>query len=128
MKHNKYFSIRGSSTSATTSSEFQLDFPKFTGSSGRIYILRRFHISKTSGDATTWTPRMGHEASFTNDSIDEDVKYQTIDCSSKINDVFDAPIPIKTDGSNALYFRPGFNSGTNNAISWDFYFETVLGG
>ena len=122
------FRATGSHLNVGSSEETTLQLPAPGGGAG-IWLLRSFHyVCASSIGAANYTPRLGQEASFTDGDINERMVYSATVIATAINDVFSTEIPLKTDSSGRLYFRPGFNTGTNNAGDYEFFFEYVRGG
>jgi len=71
---------------------------------------------------------MGQAASFTNGDINERMAYSSTAVATATNDVFSTAIPCKTDSNGRLYFRPGFDAGSDNDGAYEFFFEYVRGG
>mgnify|MGYP003155250471 FL=1 len=120
----KYLRLAGSLLNVGTSEETTLQLPLTnTGGGGDIYMLRSFHFVKTGGSASTWQPKLGQSAAFSSGGIDERVSYAA--AGNSINEVFSAEVPVKTDGTGKLYFRPGFNTGSDNDADYEFFFELM---
>ena len=123
-----YVRVAGTHSSATTNEETTLQLPqRITGQGGAIWILRSFHYVRSGGSASNYRPRLGQAASWTNDDINERMTYASTAVGTPISDVFTATIPCKTDSNGRLYFRPGFDGGSDNAGSYEFFFEQARG-
>ena len=120
-----YFRVRGIHTNVGTSEETTIQLPTKRGN--QIVLLVAFHYVRTGGTAATYTPRLGQKAAFTNGDIDERIAYSATAVGTATNDVFSAPIPSRTDSNGRLYFRPGFNTGSDNDGVYEFWFKTVRG-
>ena len=44
-----------------------------------------------------------------------------------INDVYATPIPMRSDSDGKLYFKPGFDSGSDNDGDYEFWLQMVRG-
>ena len=131
----RYLRIRGThlnvDTLDGTEEETTIQFPPQGGNTGsEIWLLVSVHFVRTGGSATTFTFRLGQSAGWTNDDINERVTYatQTIATDPTINDVFASPVPCLTDSNGRLYFRPGYNTGTDdNDSEYEFWFQRAKG-
>ena len=124
-----YTRISGTHSGVGASEETTLQLPqRTTGQGGAIWILRSFHYVRSDGSAATYTPRLGQAASWTDSDINERMTYSSTAVATAISDVFAASIPCKTDSNGRLYFRPGFNTGSDNDGAYEFYFEHARGG
>jgi hypothetical protein len=86
------------------------------------WLLVSFHYVRSGGSGSTYTPRLGQAASFTNGDINERMVFSSTAVGTATNDVFAVPIPCWTDSSGKLYFRPAFNSGSDNDGDYEFVF------
>jgi hypothetical protein len=124
-----YIRVSGTHTGATTNTETTLQLPqRSTGQGGDIWILRSFHYVRSGGAAANYRPRLGQAAGWTDDDINERMTYASTAVGTPISDVFTASIPCKSDSNGRLYFRPGFDGGSDNAGAYEFYFEHARGG
>ena len=121
------FRAAGSHLNVGTSEETTLQLPAPGGGAG-IWLFRSFHYVRSGGSAANYQPRLGQAASFTNGDINERAAYTSTAVATAINDVFSTEIPVKTDSNGRLYFRPGFDSGSDNDGDYEFFFEYVRGG
>ena len=122
-----FYRASGTHTAVGSSEETTLQLPA-PGGGAAIFMLRSFHYVRSDGSASTYTPRLGQAASFTNGDINERMAYSSTAVGTATNDVFSSDIPVKTDSNGRLYFRPGFNSGSDNDGDYEFFFEYVRGG
>ena len=86
------------------------------------WLLVSFHYVRSGGSAATYQPRLGQAASFTDGDINERMLFSSTAVGTATNDVFSVPIPCWTDTSGKLYFRPGFNTGSDNDGNYEFVF------
>lgn len=117
-----YTRVRLSITGASSSTELAVQLPTAT----RTWEVAGLSLVRSSGSASTWAPRLGENAGFAAGSIDERVAYDAASTATPINDVFCAPVPVRTDPSGRLYFRPGFDAGTNNAATAELWFRQAI--
>ena len=89
----------------------------------RMWLITSFHYVRTAGDATSYVPRIGRTASFTNADIDTVLAYNSTLVGTPISEVFPAGIPIKADANGRVYFQPGFDTGLNNDGNYRIMFE-----
>lgn len=122
-----FYRASGTHTAVGTSEETTLQLPSPGGGAG-IFMLRSFHYVRSDGTAGNYLPRLGQAASFTNGDINERMVYTATAVGTAINDVFSSDIPVKTDATGRLYFRPGFDNGNDNDGDYEFFFEYVRGG
>ena len=122
-----FYRASGTHTNVGTSEETTLQLPSPGGGAG-IFMLRSFHYVRSGGTAANYQPRLGQAASFTNGDINERAAYTSTAVGTAINDVFSSDIPVKTDSNGRLYFRPGFDNGSDNDGDYEFFFEYVRGG
>ena len=122
-----FYRLSGTHTDVGTSEETTLQLPSPGGGAG-IFMLRSFHYVRSGGSASNYAPRLGQAATFTNGDINERMVYASQGVGTAINDVFSSDIPVKTDSNGRLYFRPGFDAGSDNDGAYEFFFEYVRGG
>ena len=127
MRH--LYRIRGShlNVGAAESTTLQLPTARPGGKAVKSWLLVGFHYKQSGGTAANYTPTLGEIAGWTAGGIDERMTYTSTAVGTAINDVFAAPIPCRTDANGRLYFRPGFNTGTDNDGDYEFWFEFVKG-
>jgi len=121
------YRVAGTHTNVGTSEETTLQLPAPGGGAG-VWLLSSFHYVRSGGSGANYTPRMGQAASFTNGDINERMAYSSTAVATATNDVFSTAIPCKTDSNGRLYFRPGFDAGSDNDGAYEFFFEYVRGG
>ena len=122
-KNRKYVKVEGTLTNVGTSEEVALQLPYLEGSpGGAIFLLRSFYFIRTGGTAT-FGPRLGEVAGFADDGVDERMGVPV--AGNNLKDVYAAEVPVKTDSTGKLYFRPGFTSGSDNDADYAFFFETL---
>tara|TARA_R110000765_G_scaffold349111_1_gene439238 strand:+ start:705 stop:1082 length:378 start_codon:yes stop_codon:yes gene_type:complete len=120
----KYIKLDGTLTNVDNTEEVALQLPVRTiGSGGEIYLLRSFYFIKTGGSAATHAPRLGESAAFSDGDVDERMGVPA--SGNNIQDVYAAEVPVKTDGTGKLYFRPGFNTAADNDADYAFFFESI---
>ena len=125
-----FFRISGSHLNVGTSEETILQLPTPGGGPG-IWLLKAFHYVITGGSYNNWQPRVGQAAGFTSGGIDERLQYDSMAKAAgdtSVNDVYATDNPVKTDANGRLYFRPGFDNGSDNDGDYEFLFEYVRGG
>ena len=123
-----YRRIAGTHTGVGTSEETTLQLPQSGGAArSEVWLLVSFHYVRSDGDGDNYQPRIGQSAGFTNDGIDQRLGYSLTDKDTETNDVFTTPIPCLTDTNGRLYFRPGFDDGSNNDGAYEFWFQKARG-
>lgn len=121
------FRIAGTHTDAGTSEETTLQLP--VTDAPTVWLLVSFHYVVTDGSGSTYTPRVGQSATWTNGDINERLAYSatTVSTTPSINDVFSRAIPCRVAADGKLYFRPGFASGSDNDANYEFWFQKARG-
>lgn len=118
-----YLRIAGSHTGVGTSEETTLQLPlRTTGALAGAWVLVSFHYVRTDGAGANYQPRLGQSATFTNTDINERMAYSSTAVGTAINDIFAVPIPMFPDTLGRLYFRPGFDAGSDNDGEYEFIF------
>jgi len=112
-------------TSAITT--IQLPTARADGRAAKSWLLVGFHYKRSGGTAATYAPTLGQVNAWVAGGIEERMTYTATAVATAINDVFSAPIPCRTDLNGRLFFRPGFNTGTDNDGDFEFWFEAVKG-
>lgn len=120
--------ITGTHTNVGTSEETTLQ----TGAStAETWLLVAFHYvvntGSGAGDAANYQPRIGQAASFSSGDINERVAYASTAVGTAINDVYTTPVPMRSDSAGKLYFKPGFDSGSDNDGDYEFWLQMVRG-
>ena len=113
-----YLRITGTHLNVGTSEETELQL----SDKSEPWLLVSFHYVRSGGSAATYTPRLGQAASFTDGDINERMVFGSTLVADATNDVFSVPIPCWTDSAGKLYFRPGFNTGSDNDGDYEFVF------
>ena len=120
----KYHRIAGTHTNVGTSEETTLQFPAQGGGfSSEIWLLVAFHYVQSGGSASTYQPGVGQASGFTVGDINDRLAYSSTAVGTAVNDVYSSPILCLTDSNGRLYFKPGFNSGTDNDGDYEFWFR-----
>ena len=83
-------------------------------------------LPTASGSAASWTPRLMQTSDASDSGIEERFVYAS--GSASINDVFAQPMPCLADSDGKLYFKPGFNTGSDNNYGAEFWFIRAKGG
>tara|TARA_R110000824_G_scaffold117235_7_gene269110 strand:+ start:209 stop:604 length:396 start_codon:yes stop_codon:yes gene_type:complete len=123
-----YRRIAALHASVGTSEETTLQLPQSGGDNRReVWLLVSFHYVRTGGTAASYQPRIGQSAAFSASGVEERVAYSSTLVGTKINDVYATPIPCLTDANGRLYFRPGFNAGSDNTGAYEFWFQKARG-
>lgn len=110
--------FEGTHAAFDSSGELTLQLPTTT----RMWLLAAFSYNNDSGTGNKITPRIGQAATFADDGADERVALAQQNASAKVNAVFQYPVPFYVDGSFRAYFRPSYNSGSNNIGTYRFWF------
>ena len=115
--------VTGTHTNVGTSEEttIQLD------DSAATWLLHAFHYVRSGGSASNYQPRIGQAASFSSGDINERIAYASTAVGTAINDVYTAPIPIRSDANGRVYLKPGFDAGSDNDGDYELYFQLVRG-
>lgn len=117
-----YHRVRVAISGAGPSTELVVQLPATT----RAWEVAGLALVRTSGSATTWAPSLGEAAGYSAGSLDERVAYDAAAVSTPINDVFCAAVPVRSDSNGRVYFRPGFDSGSNNAGTAELWFRQAI--
>lgn len=121
-----YRRVSGTLTNVGTSEETTIQLPV---RAARTYLVHKFHFVRTGGSAATYSLELGRSATWTTGDIDELVAYSTgVAVATKVNTVFAAPVPIRSDSDGKIYLRPGFNTGSDNDAKYALIVQLVKGG
>ncbi len=121
-----YRRIAGTHTNVGTSEETTLQLPQSGGNArSEVWLLVSFHYVRSGGSAANYTPSVGQAASFT--GINKRLAYSSTAVGTAINDVFSTSIPCLTDTNGRLYFKPGFDAGSDNDGDYEFWFQKAKG-
>tara|TARA_R110000824_G_scaffold10774_1_gene47190 strand:- start:579 stop:965 length:387 start_codon:yes stop_codon:yes gene_type:complete len=120
-----FLRITGTHTDAGTSEETDLQLP--VTDSATMWLLVSFHYVRSDGSASNYTPRIGQTAAWTSGDINERLAYSSTAVGTAINDVFATSIPCSVAADGKLYFRPGFDSGSDNDGNYEFWFQKARG-
>ena len=123
-----YRRIAALHTNVGTCEETTLQLPQSGGENRKeVWLLVSFHYVRTGGSASNYQPRIGQSASFSAGGVEERVAYSSTAVGTATNDVYATPIPCLTDTNGRLYFRPGFDSGSDNDGAYEFWFQKARG-
>lgn len=111
--------IRGNHESVDSTEETTLQMPITT----RAWLLVGMSYHRTTGSGTTITQRVGQVAGFTTDGPDDRLALTTQAVGTLVNVAFCSPIPMHADSASKLYFRPGFDAGSDNNGVYQFWFK-----
>lgn len=118
--------VRGSVTAQDSSSEVTVQLPTYA----TMWWLVTVRFFRTSGTASTYQFRLGETSGFTAGSIDERLAVKSRAVAKPIDDVLlgspGVGVPLQVDASSRIYFRPGWNAGTDNAADWDLWFVQAI--
>jgi len=118
--------VQGSVLGQDSASEVAITLPTYT----KFWWLVAVRFYRTSGTAANMQFTMGEIAGYTSGSIQERVSVRQRAVSKPIDDVLlgspGAGLPLQTDGSSQLHFRPGWNAGADNAADYDFWFVQAI--
>ena len=123
---SRYYRVRLTVASAGTSENATVQLPTASQSSNQVWLLASFTFGKASGSAASWTPRLMQTSDASDSGIEERFVYAS--GSASINDVFAQPMPCLADADGKLYFKPGFNAGSDNVYGAEFWFVRAKGG
>ena len=122
----RYYRVRLSVSGAGTSENATVQLPTASQSANQVWLLASFTFGKASGSAASWTPRLMQTSTASDSSIEERFVYAS--GSASINDVFAQPMPSLADSDATLYFKPGFNTGSDNNYGAEVWFVRAKGG
>lgn len=101
---------------------------KVADSQAKILVLA-LRVRRASGTGANWQPRVGNVAAFTNDTFDEKITEDSAVVTTRINKAYaNGGVPIRTDATGNVYFKPCFDAGSDNAYQYEFEYEVVLDG
>ncbi|MAH50540.1 hypothetical protein CMI37_32260 [Candidatus Pacearchaeota archaeon] len=120
-----YFRVAGTHTNVGTSEETTLQLP--VADSPTVWLLVSFHYVQTGGTGNNYAHRLGQTAAWTSEDINERLGYSSSTVDEPINDVFATPIPCLVAADGKLYFRPGFDSSSDNDGNYEFWFKKARG-
>tara|TARA_R100000808_G_scaffold672_1_gene3329 strand:- start:680 stop:1066 length:387 start_codon:yes stop_codon:yes gene_type:complete len=123
---SRYYRVRLSVTNTGTSDNQTVQLPTTAESANKVWLLSSFTFVRSGGSGSTWAPRLMQTSSAANDSIDQRMVYSA--GSAVINDVFAQPMPCLADADGRLYFKAGFNSGSDNDYDAELWFIRAKGG
>ena len=110
--------IAGTHTAIDSTGEITLQLPLTT----RQWNLAAFSYIQDSGTANRIEVRLGQAAAFADDGVDERVHIQQQNSNTKVDIVFQYPVPFYVDADGRAYLRPGYNAGADNVGSYRFWF------
>jgi len=111
--------LTASHTNATTSTEITLQLPTTT----RSWELIAITYHRTAGTGTAMAPRVGQSSGFAADGPDDRVQVTSQAVTTAVNLVMCSPVPFHIDANGRAYFRPGFNTGSDNDGTYQFWFK-----
>ena len=120
-----YHRVSGTLTDVGTSEETTIQLPV---PAARTYLVHKARFVRTGGTAANYTLRFGRTAGWTDDDIDEVLTYSSEVVATKVNTVFAAPVPIRSDSDGKIYMRPGFDAGSDNDAKYVLIVQLVKGG
>lgn len=88
----------------------------------RTWLLAAFSYNRLAGSGNKITPRVGQVSGFADGGPDERVALAQQNANVKVNAVFQYPVPFWVDADYRAYFRPNFNSGSDNTGRYQFWF------
>ena len=118
------FRVAGTHENVGTSEETTLQLPTAAAS---VWQLVSFHYVVTGGTAASYTPRLAQVAAWTDDDINERMTFGLEAVANPTSYIFTQPIPVKTDSTGKVYFRPGFDVGADNDGAYEFWFVKARG-
>ena len=122
----RYYRIRLSVTNTDTSDNQTVQLPKVAESANQVWLLSSFTFVRSGGSGSTWAPRLMQTSSASDDSIEQRLVYSA--GSAVINDVFAQPMAVLADSNGRVYFKAGFNSGSDNDYDAELWFIRAKGG
>jgi len=122
----RYYRIRLAITNVSSSDNQTVQLPTVSESANKVWLLSSFTFVQTGGSGSTWAPRLMQTSSASNGSIEERMVYSA--GSANINDVFAQPMPVLADTDGRVYFKSGFNSGSDNDYNAELWFIRAKGG
>ena len=102
---------------------------QFPTAGARVWLLTSFHYKPGgSGGAANYAPSLHQASTAATDSINERMNVDSAVVAIIQDIIFAAPIPCMTDTSGRLYFKPGFDtSSDNNDGVFEFWFKKGRG-
>ena len=92
------------------------------------WFLLAIRFVRVGGSAATYQLRVRTRVGGSNGDIDEIYTgAAAVAVATATNDVADQPIPFDTDSDGKVYFKTGFNTGSDNDYSFVLWFEKAVG-
>ena len=92
------------------------------------WFLLAVRFVRAGGTAATYQLRVRTNSGGANGDINEIYTgAAAVVVATATNDVADQPIPFDTDSTGKVYFKTGFNAGTDNDYSYVLWFEKAVG-
>lgn len=118
--------VRGSVSAQSSASEVAITLPDY---SKRWFVVAiRFY--PTSGAALTYSFSLGETAGYSSNSIDERIRIKTRDFSKPLDEVMagtpSVGVPLEVDNFGNLYFRAGWDAGSDNEAEYDIWFVQAV--
>lgn len=113
---------RANLTAQGAATETAIQLPTTT----RHWLVVGFAFFRTAGTGATYTPRVGEIVTFVADSANQRLAYAATAVATPTQAIYTAPIPIRADSANKIYFRPGFDAGADNTCTVELWLQQAL--
>ena len=116
------FQAKVTYTNVGSSQETTIQFPSAIGQ--RVWNLVSLQFNRTGGSGATYTNSIGNVAGFTTLTGDELLLGTSTAVATPTHDTYVSPIPMWSDSDYRLYFKPGFNTGSDTAGTAELIFAS----
>lgn len=104
-----------------SASVVELQMPK----TGTQWALVAAQLHRLDGSATTWAPRFGQVSGFVDDGADDRLGFTSQAFTAPYRKVLCKAVPMQPDGAAKLYMKPGLDSGSDNDLDIQLWFQQV---
>ena len=117
-----FFSFKVTYTAISASQESVIQFPP--GINKRVWFLMSQHFNRTDGTAANYQFSIGDVTGFTTGTGNELLLSSSEPVGTVTHDTHESPIPMWSDSDFKLFFKPGFDAGSDNDGTVELIFFT----
>lgn len=118
--------VQGSVTGQDSSAEVTITLPNYA----KYWWIVGVRFYRTSGSATTMQFSLGEVQNYVSGSIRERILVKQRNVSNPVDNLLlgnpGLGLPLETDSNNQLYFRAGWDAGTDNNADYDLWFVQAI--
>lgn len=90
--------------------------------SAQLWRVHQIYFKRSAGTGTTYTARLCEDAS----AADSDVIWGATAVATALSEQLDPPVIMQSDSNGRLYFKAGWDAGSDNAGAGWVYLEPIL--